>query len=144
MSITDGAFAIAVAMGVSGLMIDGVVSIVPDPQTSSLFEVHSIEAARHGDTASLWVDRTIHSPLHMAFSVRVMEGGPSGWREACSMQSVPILYMPDAILDQPVTLDWWTHGKCPKVPEGPARIVTTWAPTGRGLQPVTYTVEIDG
>lgn len=142
MSIADGAFAIAVAMGVSGLVIDGVVSIAPEPQTSRFFEVHEIKADRRDDTADLWVNRTIHAPLHMSFSVRIMEPAKAGWRETCSMESAPFLYMPDAFLDQPVTLDWWTHGQCPTLPDGPARIVTTWSPTGRGMQPVTYTVEI--
>lgn len=144
MSISDGLFALAVAMGVSGLVVDGVVSLVPEPKTQSLFEVHEIKAVRKDDTADLWVNRTIHEPLHMAFSVRLLQRFAGGWSEFCFMESKPFLYMPDAVIPQPVTLDWWTHGKCPTLPDGPARIVTTWAPAGRGLMPVTYTVEIDG
>ena len=59
------------------------------------------------------------------------------------MQSDPILYQPDAVLDQPVTLTWWTLGRCPVVPPGPSRIVTTWSPTARDMQPVTHITEVE-
>lgn len=143
MSIADGLFAVAVAMGVSGLVVDGVVSLVPEPKTQVLFEVHEIRAERVGDTANLFVNRSIYAPVHMEPTVRIMEKTKGGWREFCFAPSSPFLYQPDAVLDQPVTLDWWTWGKCPVLPDGPARIVTTWSPAGRGLLPVTYTVEID-
>lgn len=143
MSIADGVFALAVAMGVSGLVVDGVVRMVPDPQTDTYFHVESVRAVRRGDTADLWVDRSIHSPLHMTFSVRIMQQTDGGWREFCAVQSDPILYQPDAVIDHPVTLDWWTRGECASLPDGPARIVTTWAPTARNLQPVTYIAEVE-
>lgn len=144
MSISDGVFAVAVAMGVSGLMVDGVVKIAATQDTSAFFEVREIRAERVGNTANLWVDRSIYAPIHMEFTVRVMQEMPDGWREACSMHGAPRLYMPDVVIDQPVTLDWWTLGQCKALPEGRARIITTWSPTARKLQPVTYTVEIEG
>ena len=142
MSIADGVFALAVAMGVSGLLVDGVVRMVPERNTEDFFQVHEIKAVRDGDGANLFVDRSILMPIHMGFTVRVMEKTPTGWRQYCGAPADPFLYQPDAVLDQPVTLDWWTWGKCPTLPEGPARIVTTWTPTARGLQPLSYTVEV--
>jgi hypothetical protein len=73
-----------------------------------------------------------------------MQATPQGWRQFCKAQSNPILYQPDSVLDQPVTLDWWTDGKCAILPEGRTRIMTTWAPLARGLEPVTFTSEVAG
>jgi hypothetical protein len=143
MSISDGVFALAVAMGVSGLLADGVVRMIPETATDAFFSVQSITAKRDGSGANLWVDREIFAPIHMAFGVRVMQKVDVGWRETCAMQSEPILYLPDAIIDQPVTLDWWTHGKCHTLPQGRARIVTTWVPVAENLDPVSFIAELE-
>ena len=113
------------------------------PEVANYFEVHDIRAERDGTSAKLWVDRTIYLPVHMSYAVRVMERTPQGWREFCEAQGGPFLYQPDAILDQPVTLAWWTGGECDALPDGPARIVTTWAPTIRGVEPVSYEVVVE-
>ena len=113
------------------------------PEVSVYFEIHDIRAERDGTGANLWVDRTIRLPLHMAYTVRVMERTPQGWRQFCEARGGPFLYQPDAIIDQPVTLAWWTGGECVTLPDGPARIVTTWAPAIKGLDPVSYEVVVE-
>lgn len=143
MSVADGVYALAVALGVSGLVVDAVAGLAPRAKTSDFFEVASIRAERDGDSANLYVDRVIKAPIHMSFTVRIMEKTSGGWREFCSAPSSAILYQPSAVLDQPVTLDWWTWGKCPVLPDGPARIATTWEPSARGLEPTTTVVEVE-
>lgn len=135
--------AVAVASGIFQVAHTGLSQMHP-PEVATYFEVSSIRAERQGDGARLWVDRTIHLPVHMSYTVRVMERTAQGWREYCEAQNGPFLYQPDAVLDQPVSLSWWTGGKCDTLPEGRARIVTTWAPTIKGVEPVSYTVEVAG
>lgn len=135
--------ALALGSGLFQIAHTGLSKLQP-PEIATYFEVHSIRAERHGDGAMLWVDRNIHLPIHMAYTVRVMERTPQGWREFCEAQNGPFLYQPDSVLDQPVSLSWWTGGDCAVLPAGRARIVTTWAPTIQGIEPVSYTVEVSG
>lgn len=130
------------ALGGSAFTIDGIVSLIPTPATRDYFEVHAIRGERHDDTAMLWVDRTIKAPVHMGYIVRVHEWTAAGWRQYCRAAGPTILYKPDTILDQPVSLDWWSDGICPTLPDGPARIVTTWQPTFKDAAPLTYTVSL--
>lgn len=141
--MNDGlAFPFAIALGISAMGVDTAVRVMPRPQLSDAFEVRSIEAHREGETAILDVDRTIKRPINMQFSVRVMQRGPNGWIDTCAMTSGVIQYRPDAALPDPVTLDWWTWGECATLPAGQARIVTTWVPEPRGLEPVTVIAEV--
>jgi hypothetical protein len=143
-SYSDTIFASIVALGVAGLTIDGAVSILPKPRTSQFFEVQSVRAERDGVTAQLWVDRIIKAPVHMSYTVRVQEWTPGGWRQFCRADGGPFLYDPEATIDRPVSLDWWTNGICPVLPDGRARIVTTWQPQFKGAVAVSYTAEVSG
>lgn len=119
------------------------VQVMPRPTTADYFDMRYVLGSRVGNSAVLEVERTILAPIHMRFSVRVMEQVPDGWREVCGMSSESaILYQPDAVLPDPVTLDWWTWGECPTLPPGPARIITTWTPISEGFQPVTTLTDI--
>ncbi len=140
----DLAFPFAIALAASLMGVDTAVSVLPKAGMADFFEVRSVTAERQGETAVIQFDRVIHQPLHMEFTVRVQGKARQGWVEVCAMSSGVILYTPDAVLPDPVTLDWWTWGKCPTLPEGPARIVTTWAPDARGLEPVTVITEVEG
>jgi hypothetical protein len=141
--MNDGlAFPFAVALAVAAMGVDTTVSIMPRPQLSDAFEVRSVTAERAGDTAILKVDRTIKRPINMQFSVRVMQKGPNGWIDTCAMTSGVIQYRPDAALPDPVTLDWWTWGECPHLPAGQSRIVTTWVPEPREMEPLTIIAEV--
>ena len=144
MTSGDTMYAALVALGLSGLAVDGVVRIMPVPQTADLFEVHSIRIERDGGGANLWVDRTIHAPVTMAPVVRVLAWTDAGWRQTCFATVPPFQYQPEAVIDQPVTLDWWTWGQCPELPQGRARVVSTWTPHVRGADPISYSVEIAG
>ncbi len=140
--MNDMAFNVVSAMAVAGSAFVGLTHVVPRPQLDDYFEVAKLEAVRQGDTAILRVDRTIKQPLHMGFTVRVMKEGYEGWVEHCAMTSGTILYSPGRALPDPVTLDWWTWGRCPTLPEGHAMIETTWSPEG-GLEPLTLTIEVE-
>ena len=131
------------ALAIAGSTFMSIVQVMPQPSTRDFFEVAYITGKRIDHTAVLDVNRTIKAPLHMSFTVRVMEQEAKGWSEFCSM-STPgaILYDPDNRLPEPVTLDWWTWGECAALPDGPARIITTWTPTPPGFQPVTAITDI--
>jgi hypothetical protein len=143
-SIGDMVFSSLVSLGVTGSLVIGGVNLMPQNYegTADYFEVHAIDATRLGDTASLRVNRSIKKPVEMSSTVRVMERGSVGWREYCIAQGPTIQYRPDAELPDPVTLGWWTWGKCPKLPDGDAQIWTTWTPQMFGLAPVSYVVDI--
>jgi hypothetical protein len=141
-SAADVIYGFAVAMGITGLAIDSAVQLMPDPHTAGFFEVRGITGERNDGEVSLFVDRTIHHQIHMEASVRVMERSGNGWREYCQAQGPVTLYLPDNVLDQPVTLGWWTWGQCPDAPS-PTKIVTTWAPVSGGLDPVSYEVVVE-
>lgn len=134
--MNDLAFNFASALAVAGSAFVGLSHIVPRPNLADFFEVENLVAVREGDTALLQVSRTIKQPLHMSFTVRILGDGREGWEEHCAMTSGVILYQPGRSLPDPVTLDWWTWGRCPTIPAGPAMIETTWAPAG-GLPPLT-------
>jgi hypothetical protein len=139
--MNDLAFNFASALAVAGSAFVGLTHIVPRPILSDYFDVAKLTAVRQGNTALLTVDRTIKQPLHMGFTVRVLAEGREGWVEHCAMTSGTILYQPGRSLPDPVTLDWWTWGRCPTLPAGRALIETTWAPEG-GLAPLTMTIEV--
>ena len=48
-----------------------------------------------------------------------------GWVVVCTASGGGN-YRPDAILPQPLTLDWWTDGQCPYPPAGQIMISTVW------------------
>lgn len=139
--MNDLAFNFASALAVAGSAFVGLTHIVPRPQLSDYFVVSQLEAVRQGNSATLIVDRTIKQPLHMGFTVRILGEGSEGWVEYCAMTSGVILYQPGRALPDPVTLDWWTWGRCPTLPRGKALIETTWSPEG-GLEPLTMTIEV--
>jgi len=141
-SISDTIFSALVAFGVTGLAIDAVVGIAPKPNTQNAFEVRSITAERVDDTAILDVDRIVYMPIEMGYVVRVLEKTSQGYRQFCKMEGPPLEYQTDAVLPDPVTLSWWTDGECAMLPDGPARISTTWTPVKDGYDAVTYNLEI--
>lgn len=143
-AIGDVIFNSLVGLGVTSSLVIGGVHVLPQSHdaTKDLFQIHAIQAERHGDTAHLRVNRSIHKPVEMKATVRVMEEGVSGWREYCLAEGPVIEYRPEAEMPDVVTLDWWTWGKCPTLPEGEAQIWTTWWPQRYGLAPVSTVVDV--
>lgn len=131
-----------IALGWAGLTLDTAVSLAPKATLATYFEVHSIEAIRDGNTAILVVDRDIHAPIDMAYTVRVMSVNGTGVTQFCKSESNTFRYLPTAQLPDPITLDWWTNGACPTLPDGPAQIITTWEPYPSGLAPLTVITEV--
>ncbi len=142
-AVADTVFAMMVAAGVTGLAVDSMVKVAPKPVTADFFDVREIKAERDGSGALLWIDRDIHRAVYMAATVRIMAQMDSGWREYCIADGPTILYNPAAVLDQPVTLDWWSFGQCPSLPPQRAMIETTWAPRDPALDPVTVDVTVE-
>lgn len=95
---------------------------------SDWMEVRSVRVfdARAGEPIRLFVDRAIKSDFVASFSVRVRleRGGTS--EVVCSVDSQPGPYRADARLPDPLTLDWWTHGRCASLPPGVYTVTTTW------------------
>lgn len=133
-----------VGLGVSSSLVIGGVKLMPQTHdtTQDFFEVHAIEATRSGDKAALRVSRTIHQPIEMQATVRVMERGTAGWRQYCLAEGPTVQYRPEAEMPGTVTLAWWTWGKCPDLPEGDAQVWTTWTPQRFGLAPLSYVLDI--
>ncbi len=141
--MSDGFVFVSIAAFVmNGVVVAGLQPIIM-PKTSDFFEVHSVTAVREGDTAVMLVDRTIHKPIPMSFVVRVLSVTEDGAEQVCITPDSGVFeYQPDAVLPVPLTLGWWTSGHCPTLPDGPARIITTWKPDYPGLRPLTVTVEV--
>ena len=139
--IGEGAWWMATAAIVSGLITTAIPGFLPHKRTADFFEVHEIYAQRAGTGADMYVDRTIKAPVQMSFVVRILGWTGAGWKQVCIMEGGPLLYRPDAVIDNPVSLDWWTNGKCPELPSGRAMIETTWKPVG--LAPLTVSVEVE-
>jgi len=143
--MNDGlAFPFAISLCIALIGVDTGVKIAPRAPLSDFFEVQSITAHRQGDTAVLDVRRTIHAPIHMRFNVRIFHVEDLGMVQTCSVTSSTILYMPGSVLPDPVTLDWWTWGECPKLPAGRAQIVTTWDPEPPSMESLTIITEVQG
>jgi len=142
-AVADTVFAMMVAAGVTGLAVDSMVKVAPKPVTADFFEVREIKAERAGSGALLWIDRDIHRAVYMTASVRVMQPTPAGMQQVCIADGPTILYRPEAVMPQPVTLDWWSFGKCPSLPPQRAMIETTWAPRDGSLEPVTKQVVVE-
>lgn len=141
---TTALFHFAGALAMAGSLFVGAVEIMPRVTTTDFFEVQSVTADRVGDTAHLKVSRIIHGPIEMQFTVRIMSENAGGWSQFCKAESGVFQYRPEAVLPEPVTLDWWTDGHCPSLPPGPVRIITTWTPAKSGLDPVTVVTEVEG
>ena len=139
----DAIYGLAVSIGVVGLVTDSVVKLAPPPVTADFFEVAEIRAEREGDTASIWVNRTVHRAIYMTATVRVMQPTRRGVEQVCIADGPTILYRPEAVMPQPVDLDWWTWGHCPMLPEGRTVIETTWTPRDPALEPVTVEVTVE-
>lgn len=142
-AVADTVFAMMVAAGVTGLAVDSMVKVAPKPVTADFFEVREIRAEREGDTASIWVNRTVHRAIYMTATVRVMQPLRHGVEQVCIADGPTILYRPEAVMPQPVDLDWWTLGHCPILPNGRTVIETTWTPRDPALEPVTVEVTVE-
>jgi hypothetical protein len=80
------------------------------------------------------VDRTIHRDFVADWSVVVRSHDSGGWKVWCTARGTSD-YRPDAALPDPLTLEWWTDGKCTRPPPGQYLISTIWTVRGRGGLP---------
>jgi hypothetical protein len=80
------------------------------------------------------VDRTIHREFVADWSVVVREYQSGAWVVACTARGTSN-YKPDAALPDPLTLDWWTDGACPRLGPGRYIVSTIWTVRGSNALP---------
>jgi len=78
------------------------------------------------------VDRDIRRPFHAQWDVLVRELATGGSTVVCAARGHGD-YRVDAVLPDPLTLDWWTEGQCPTLPPGEYFISTVWVIEGGSL-----------
>lgn len=135
-------YTMLVASGLAGSLTLQVIPHMPRPELADYFEVSSVTAHRDGKTAVLYVDREIKTPLLMSFDVRVFLVQPDGAWLVCLAAGGPYNYRPDAVLPNPVTLEWWTNGACNSLPDGQIEIETTWDAIVPDFPPLSITTEV--
>ena len=103
------------------------------PPSSYWMHVHSVYAfdtPKNADVAMV-VDREIKRPFTAQWNVLVRRATLDGGWEIVCMARGGGDYRPDAVLPDPLTLDWWTDGQCPHPPAGQIMVSTVWdIPTG--------------
>ena len=86
-----------------------------------------------GADVAMEVDRTIHRDFTADWSVLVRRYHEGSWVIACAARGTSD-YRPDAVLPDPLTLDWWTNGECPSLSQhGRYFISTIWTIRGNML-----------
>lgn len=73
-----------------------------------------VDDARVGEPVLMRVDRQIHKHFVGEFGVIVRKRKPDGWMVVCNGSGGGD-YRPDAILPEPLTLDWWSNRACPAI-----------------------------
>ena len=76
------------------------------------------------------VDRTIHRSFVGDWSVVVREYVSGRWVVVCTARGTSN-YTPEAALPDPLTLDWWTDGACPRLGAGTYFVSTIWTVRGQ-------------
>jgi len=81
------------------------------------------------------VDREINRPFIADWAVAVRRQADRGWVVHCAATGQS-RYNVDSVLPDPLTLDWWTDGKCQKITiPGQYRISTIWTIRGENGLP---------
>jgi hypothetical protein len=142
MSLDMMGFNFTVALAASGLAVVTGAEFLPKPSLGDYFRVDRFEVVR-GEPNTIDVDRTILQPIVMGFTVRIMERVGDGYSQFCKMEAAPFQYVPNAKLPDPATLGWWTDKQCPNLPDGPARVYTTWLPSVVGMQPLVVYSDVE-
>jgi len=91
----------------------------------------SVFDSREGEKITLVVDRTISKSFVGTWNVIVRKMGPEGVTVHCTAGETSN-YRSDATLPNPLTLDWWTSGRCSNLPEGRYILTTVWSFPGLG------------
>ena len=144
MSLTGNfVYTVMVASGLVGAAMTHTVPLMPRPGLERYFEVQSVTAERDGGKVLLHVSRQIHAPITIAYAVRVFTMTREGAVLICAAQGGPFRYRTDAVMPNPVTLDWWTNGQCPDAPPGQVQIETTWDAIAPDYPPITVTAEVE-
>ena len=71
------------------------------------------------------VDRTINRPFVGEWNVLVRRADPDGMTVKCQARGTGN-YRVDSTFPVPLTLEWWTSGECPSLPQGRYIMTTVW------------------
>lgn len=90
-------------------------------------EVASVEVApaTPWESVPMAVGRRVKRPFYGVWTVSISRFGEHGWVAFCNASGAR-QYRVDAKLPQQLTLEWWTEGACPVLPEGRYVVDTTW------------------
>ena len=99
------------------------------PPATYYFEARHmiVPDAPTGAGVVLFVDRDIHRPVFGRWTVTVRRQAGEGWVQACAPAHGSNNYLPESVLPDPLTLEWWTEGQCSLTEPGRYFITTTWA-----------------
>lgn len=114
------------------------------PTSTWWFEAHSlaIPDSVYGEEIILDVERDIHRQVSGEWTVVVRRLRDGGWSQYCVARGTSD-YVPGARLPEPLTLDWWTEGRCSRLSPGTYIVTTSWVfeprftPTDRASPPLT-------
>lgn len=135
-------YAVLVASGLAAAGVQAMLPHMPRAELQDYYDVQKVEARRLGSGAVFDVQREVKAPLVMGYTVRVLHITDKGAEQICIAQGGPFTYRPDAILPDPITLAWWTGGKCVSLPPGRVQIETTWDAVVPDFDPISVTTEV--
>lgn len=82
--------------------------------------------SRHGEDVIMLVDRSIHRPVVANWTVIIRHATDKGVEIFCTEKGTSN-YRIDAVLPDPLTLEWWASQRCGKLPEGKYVMTTIWS-----------------
>lgn len=105
------------------------------PPATFWLEVKSVhvEDSRHGEAALMQVSRAIHRPFEAKWRVELEREVTDGRFLFLRSASGENQYGPQAVLPEPLTLDWWTYPQEWRPMPGHYRIETCWTIRVPGL-----------
>ena len=139
MTTSDMMYSFVLALAAFGMTLPTVVGIVPKPTTEEIFRPTEVRIERTADGPVVWAASERTAPLHMSYRVTIFARENGQLVEFCATDwHGPFPYPPDVRPKRPVTLDWWTNGDCPDLPETAGAMFTTWKPQTLDMEAITF------
>lgn len=125
-------YLIATAIVASGLLA---LIFWPASHWLSVKTIH-ISDASQGAPVVMIVDREIVRPFVGRYNVSIHAWVNNAWQAHCNTPiSDPWTYKVGAKYPVPLTLQWWTEGKCHPLPPGKYMVTTSWYLYDLGIFP---------
>lgn len=123
---------------IAGLIVSiGLTAIMWWP-ASWWFDVKTVHIADtpRGTPVEIIVDRSILRPLTGQYNVSIHVWSENAWVAYCNTpMSDPWEYKVGAKYPVPLTLKWWTAGRCHPLPPGQYQVTTRWRLSNLGIFP---------